>query len=119
MIPEKFKTDLRLSIEIVWIIFSVIILGIIMMSYFLPETLLKLSPVCISKSRFGTECFMCGMTRAFMEISRGNLYSALTLNGLSIFLFSMFVLNTLTFVSYLISKIGKIKPVIILKKLNK
>ncbi|MBK8551233.1 MAG: DUF2752 domain-containing protein [Ignavibacteria bacterium] len=100
-ISGKFKSDLRLASEIVWIIYSVIVLGIVLITFFVPETLLNISPVCISKSRFGTECFMCGMTRAFTEISKGNFHNADDLNNFSIYLFGLFILNSLFFIYYL------------------
>lgn len=104
-ISGKFKSDLRQATEIVWIIYSVLILGIVLITFFSPETLLNLSPVCISKSQFGTECFMCGMTRAFTEIPKGNIYNANILNSISIYLFTVFVLNSLIFIYYLLRKV--------------
>ncbi len=98
MLSNNFKKELKLSIEIAWIIYSVVILLILILSVFLPETLIKISPVCVSKMYYGEECFMCGMTRAFVEISTGNFSKANSLNNFSLILFSVFILNTLLFI---------------------
>lgn len=98
MLSNTFKKDLKFSIEIVWKIYSVLILIVIIFSLFFPELLLKISPVCISKSIYGKDCFMCGMTRAFIEIPKGNFSGAYTLNKFSLILFSLFNLNTLLFI---------------------
>jgi hypothetical protein len=107
MFSKKFLEDLKLSAEIVWVMFSIIITAVLAMSFFLPEALVNLSPVCISKSSFGfgAECFMCGMTRAFVEIPTGNFHGANILNNLSIYIFALFTLNSMIFIYYLLNKI--------------
>ena len=49
-------------------------------------------------SLYGEECFMCGMTRAFIEISGGNFFNAYNLNRLSLFLFSALVINSVVII---------------------
>jgi Protein of unknown function (DUF2752) len=105
MLAENFKKDLKLSFEIVWIVYSLIILTVLFISVFFPDALIKISPVCISKSLYGKECFMCGMTRAFVEISGGNLSQAYDLNSFSLVLYSAFVLNGLLFIYHCIRRI--------------
>ncbi len=83
MLSNNFKTELKLSIEIAWIIYSVVILLILILCVFFPETLIKTSPVCVSKMYYGEECFMCGMTRAFVEIALGNFSKAHSFNNFS------------------------------------
>lgn len=104
MFSEKFKKDLREAIKIVWILYSALILIVILLTIFSPETLYKISPVCYSISMFGTECFMCGMTRAFIEISGGNFSNAYDLNRLSLFLFSASLINSAILILYFFTK---------------
>jgi hypothetical protein len=104
MINKNFKKDLREAVKIVWIIYSALILLVILITFFSPETLYKISPVCYSISMYGLECFMCGMTRAFIEISGGNFFNAYNLNRLSIFLFSVLLINSAVFVFYIFTK---------------
>ena len=102
MFSEKFKKDLRDAIKIVWILYSALILIVILITIFSPETLYKISPVCYSVSLYGVECFMCGMTRAFVEISDGNFQNAGTLNSLSIYVFGLMAFNSILFIFYAI-----------------
>lgn len=104
MIPEKFKNDLKVSVRVVWLIVSVILLSVIVMSVYFPGLLINSAPVCLSKVTYNSECFMCGMTRAFIEIPAGNLSGALELNTFSITLYFIFVLNSAAFIIYLSKK---------------
>ena len=103
----NFINDFKLSVKIVWIIYSLLILIILLLAFFLPEILLRISPVCLSKSLYGEECFMCGMTRAFIKISGGNFQDANAMNNFSLYLFSIFVLNSIIFFCYICIKIFK------------
>jgi len=69
MVSDNFKKEIRAAFKIVWIIYSAIALLVIAITVFSAGTLHEISPVCLSKSLYGEECFMCGMTRAFVEIS--------------------------------------------------
>lgn len=103
MISDNFKKEIRAALKIVWMIYSGLVLFVIAVTVFSSGTLLEFSPVCLSKSLYGEECFMCGMTRAFAEISEGNFHNAAILNKLSLYLFSVMALNSvifLFFVSY-------------------
>ncbi len=97
----NFKKDLGAAFKIVWMIYSVLFLLLILITLLSPETLLKVSPVCISKSLYGEECFMCGMTRAFTKISEGNFPEAAQLNKFSVFLFSAMILNSFFFLIFI------------------
>ncbi len=108
MLSTEFKRDLKISSEAVWYFLSAAVLALLIMTFFFPETLMKISPVCISKSLYGQECFMCGSTRAFIEITKGNFYKGFHLNQFSIVLFSLFFLNTVVFITRLILKPGRI-----------
>lgn len=100
MISDNFNKEIRAAFKIVWIIYSALVLIVIVITFFSPGTLHEISPVCLSKSLNGEECFMCGMTSAFTEISKGNIINAYTLNKLSIFLFTVMSLNSIFFIIF-------------------
>lgn len=100
----KFKNDFRIAINAVWIIVSLIMITVLILSVKYPETLLGAAPVCFSKTFYNTECFMCGMTRAFAEISKGNFSDALKLNYLSLIFYIFFALNIAAFILYIFIK---------------
>ena len=108
MVSDNFKKEIRAAFKIVWIIYSAIALLVIAITVFSAGTLHEISPVCLSKSLNGEECFMCGMTRAFVEISEGNIINAYILNKLSIFLFSVMSLNSILFILYIVKKFGSL-----------
>ncbi|HMQ68178.1 MAG TPA: DUF2752 domain-containing protein [Ignavibacteria bacterium] len=107
MLSCKFKKDLSVALKSVWVIVSVFISAVLFLSVFYPEALLRSAPVCFSKALYNTECFMCGMTRAFNEISRGNFIQANELNSVSIIIYFLFVLNTAALIFYATGKILK------------
>jgi len=108
MVSDNFKKEIRAAFKIVWIIYSAIALLVIAITVFSAGTLHEISPVCLSKSLNGEECFMCGITRAFVEISEGNIINAYILNKLSIFLFSVMLLNSILFILYTVKKFGSL-----------
>lgn len=113
MISDNFKKEIRAALKIVWIIFSALVLLVMVITFFSAGTLHEISPVCLSKSLYGEECFMCGMTRAFAEISAGNIYNAGILNKLSPYLFSVMTLNSVIFILYVS---GKLRSIFIRKR---
>ena len=48
---------------------------------------------CLIDKLFGVECPVCGTTRAFCELSNGNIHKALTYNFTSLFVVSFFILQ--------------------------
>jgi|ERR1035437_403514 hypothetical protein len=48
---------------------------------------------CLVDKLFGVECPVCGTTRAFCELSNGNISKAITLNFTSLFVASFFILQ--------------------------
>ncbi len=104
MVSDKFKKEIKTAIKITWIIYSALILTVLFLTSFFPETLYSISPVCYSISLYGEECFMCGMTRAFIEISDGNFINAYYLNRLSLFLFSASMINSAVLILYFFTK---------------
>ncbi len=104
MISRKFIYDLKTAAGAAWYFLSALVLVLILITLLFPDMLMKIAPVCISKSLYGEECFMCGSTRAFVEISKGNFFNAYLLNKFSIILFSMFILNTMIFLTFIVKK---------------
>ncbi|MCY7361256.1 MAG: DUF2752 domain-containing protein [Ignavibacteria bacterium] len=102
MYKNSFKSDLQISLIIIWLIFSTIFLSILVSSFLFPSQVLSTAPVCVSKIINGDECYMCGTTRAFTEISKGSFVNALRLNQFSIILYFIFLINSVLFFIYLI-----------------
>jgi hypothetical protein len=97
---RKFKEQ-KLAILITWTFISVITIWILLFPFLAgKETVLRAAPACVSKSQFNIECIFCGMTRAFIEISNGSFSKAYSLNRGSFFVYSFFVMNSLTFIIY-------------------
>lgn len=67
------------------------------------QFVLQLSLSCQS-AKHGVECAFCGMTRAFIEISEGDLGEATSYNKGSVWLFVGMLLNTLVYVAYISRK---------------
>ena len=100
----------KLALLIVWTIITLIITIVILFPFFADrQTVLKNAPTCISKSQFNVECSLCGMTRAFIEISNGSFSNAIDLNRGSIVIFFTFALNFFIFIFYLIFKLRSTK----------
>lgn len=90
--------EFRQGFFIVWAILSLAALFILTLPFVLPEgTIYKLTPVCESKRLGLGPCPLCGMTRAFIEISKGDLGAAFASNRASLALYSALVLNQFVF----------------------
>ncbi|MBM3334474.1 DUF2752 domain-containing protein [Candidatus Sumerlaeota bacterium] len=94
-VKEMWLThEVRKSFAIAWIVVSAGILVVFFALLLLPPNLmLNLAPHCQLKAQFNRECPMCGMTRAFVMISRGNFSAAVRANRGSLFLWVVFVAN--------------------------
>jgi len=93
--------DLKTAFKIVWQISAVLSLLILLLLFFIDDDkLLSISPTCEYK-KIGKECFLCGSTRAFIEIKHLNFKNALNLNPFSIFIFGFLILNSILFLNYL------------------
>lgn len=89
---------------IVWFVLTVLTSAtLIVPLIFSKETVLRHTPACMSKSLHHQECFLCGTTTAFTEISSGNFKNAYHLNKLSPFIYSFFLVN-LCFFTFLVRK---------------
>lgn len=82
------------AILIVWGISGIVLLVPLASPYLLSESeIFAITPVCVSMELYGESCFLCGMTRGFIEISRGNLEKAREFNVYSVALYGAFAVN--------------------------
>jgi hypothetical protein len=78
-----------------WGSIALLFITIVFPLLFDSNTVLEATPTCYSVSRFNRECSLCGMTRAFIEITNLNLKAATLLNSGSIPLFLIILLNSI------------------------
>ena len=91
-----FIRDLKKSLFFTWVIISVVVLLIQIAPLILQEEfLLSLTPTCELK-KIGQECFLCGMTKGFIDISKGDFSGAYQVNNFSIYLYLIFCLNIIS-----------------------
>jgi hypothetical protein len=103
---ESILPDLNIAIHAVWVILSLLIITFLVILFLVPDmVLLKMSPTCVSVTMLHKECAFCGMTRAFISISHGELKQAMEFNRISSCLFFAFVGNTMTFLFYFSKKL--------------
>ncbi len=101
--------ELRKALFIVWIILSGIILVTLASPFlFSTDTINTFVPKCEWKVKYNKECFLCGMTRSFMLISKGDVVKASKTNKFSLSLYMLFVVNEIA-VAYIISKTDFLK----------
>ena len=87
------------EVKIVWSIISILIILLLILLFFLnSSTLLYMSPKCTSILLYNKPCFLCGTTRAFLEIKNFNFSKANFYNTFSIPLFSLFLINSLLYI---------------------
>ena len=85
--------DIQLALAATWLIVSVITAATALAPWVVEESvLLRLAPTCEAASH-GEACSLCGMSRAFIAIARGEWTEAHVLNAGSPWLYSVFVLN--------------------------
>ena len=93
----KISNEFKTAITIVWYVLSLVIVMILVLSFIKPMSIINEIPICEYKLQ-EKSCVLCGMTRAFLEITIGNFQKANRLNQGSILLFSFFILNTITII---------------------
>ena len=87
------------EVKIVWYIISSLIILLLISLFFLnSNTLLNISPNCTSILLYNKSCFLCGSTRAFVEIKNFNFSKAFYFNVLSIPMFILFIINSLLYI---------------------
>ena len=93
---QNRQSELMLAGLLVWLILSVGILMILVLPSVVPQhQLAQLIPECSWQSQFHKPCAFCGMTTAFYAISSGDFVQAHRLNPLSLYMYSVFLLNTI------------------------
>jgi hypothetical protein len=82
------QNDLNILLSNLLIIFTFLLFRNVLMDFlsFIPH-------FCLIDRLFGIECPVCGTTRAFCELSKGNLNSAYSLNFSSLFVALFFILQ--------------------------
>lgn len=86
----------RKGFLLAWLAASIVLLPVLTAPFLLPaETIYRLEPVCEWKARHNRECALCGMTRGFLAISRGEFQRASSLNRGSVPLYFGLILNEL------------------------
>lgn len=89
------RSELMLVGLLVWLIVSAGLFIVLMLPFIVPHhQLAQFIPECISQVKFQKPCAFCGMTTAFYAISRGDFTEAYRLNPLSLYVYSLFALNT-------------------------
>lgn len=92
--------DIRRALLAVWVILSVAILtGGLLLWLLPPQTVFAVSQA-LQTPHPDTPCMLCGMTGAFVAISRGDLATAARLNPDALWLFSTLAGNSLIFLGY-------------------
>lgn len=100
--------QVRKASVLAWLIVTGIIVVILLTPYILPERMILSGAYrCRSPEHTAGRCALCGMTRAFLDISRGNVEKALSYNHSSLLLYSLFVANELFAFLYIGRKIRK------------
>ena len=90
------------ALRTAWTIYSTIIAVMLLCLFILPgELLINNTPLCENISKFGVECFACGMTRGFVDISQFEFNEAGIANRGSLYVFFIFFINSLLFIKYL------------------
>ncbi|MFC2093111.1 hypothetical protein ACFLSV_04340 [Bacteroidota bacterium] len=91
-----FIRDFKKALFIAWVIISLVILFIQIAPFILlEEFLLSVTPAC-KLNNIGQGCFLCGMTKGFINISKGYLYRAYRVNNFSVYLYLIFWLNIIS-----------------------
>jgi predicted RNA-binding Zn-ribbon protein involved in translation (DUF1610 family) len=94
--------ELKLSLIISWLVLSLVTFCILILPYILSEeSIHHLVPKCEWKTKYNKECPLCGMTTAFINISKGNFKKAYQANRGSLFLYAFFLLNQIIVFVYL------------------
>jgi hypothetical protein len=98
-------TKIKVALLSVWTIVSIVTTFILLLPFLVDrQTILKDTPTCISKKQFNIECSLCGMTRAFIEISNGHIKNAVSINKGSIFFYTTFLVNAILIIFYATNK---------------
>ena len=99
--------DLKKSIKIVWTIYSIIILLILIIPFFISQNNLStVIPTCSAKLN-GDKCAACGMTTSFFFISKFDYKSAIDINKNSLILYCIFLINSIIYLIFVFRSLFK------------
>ncbi|MDB5284652.1 MAG: hypothetical protein JWO06_3727 [Bacteroidota bacterium] len=91
---RKLDERLKWIIVFVWFFFTVIGDAAIASTFIFDDSyVLERTPKCLIKEHFGVECISCGMTRAFLKISKAKFMQAWQFNKLSIPVYGAIVMS--------------------------
>ncbi len=97
---------LKIAMLIVWLVLSTVVLLILISPFLLSQnTLFALSRLCELNHVPHIESPLFGMTRAFIDISRGEIRPAAQLNKGSAYLYGIFLLNEFILFGFLVYKL--------------
>lgn len=105
---KTFIKDVNIAVFAMWLIFStfvfIFLAGLI---FFDASDIYSFSSLL--QSPHDDACTFCGMTRSFVSIVKGSSSNGTILNEAAFPFFSLLILNQVIFVTYLTSKLFKIK----------
>ena len=98
----------RRALIAAWLVASVVLLFALIAPYLVPEqTLFAASEVFAVPHRHGETCALCGMTRAFAAIARGDFAAALIYNRGAVALYGALLANPLAVAAFLLRRMYK------------
>ena len=96
--------QVKTSLFLVWVVLSFVILVILISPLNLNSSTLRSFSSIFRIEEDVTECVFCGMTTAFLYISKGQMADALESNRGSIMLYALFLLNQATIFTFVLRK---------------
>lgn len=97
--------DFKAALRLVWLAVALVTGAAAAAPFVVPEPILaRAVPVCESKRLYGRECWMCGTTRGFISMGRGDWGGAAQSNRIAIPLFIVFSANAGAAIAYLIQR---------------
>jgi hypothetical protein len=91
--------QIRVAAWWVWAVLTLVFAATLAAPAILPESrVMRLTPVCERKARTGRDCPLCGMTHAFLSISRAQFHTASNQNAGSLPLYAALFVNEGLFV---------------------
>lgn len=94
-----------------WLVYSACAVLSILATTFFPGKTLSAVPRCYSVTLYGHECFMCGSTRSFIALGKGDIADGWHFNRFAVVLYAVFIINTIVLAYIFLKKIVVHKPV--------
>lgn len=99
---------LRPACFLVWTILSLLILVVLISPFVVSRDILfSVSAACQIRNHGHEPCCMCGMTKAFIAITEGNIREAMMHNRRSVLLFGTMLGNELLFAGFFMLELNK------------